>query len=66
MKRTTLLLDEDLLKETLRQSGERTPSAAVNRAMEEYVRAASARRILELRGSGQWEGLLGRMRRDRT
>ncbi len=65
MKRTNLVLDEHLLEETLRASGERTWSAAVNKAMEEYVRRARARRILELRGSGLWEGNLARMRRDR-
>ena len=65
MKRTNLVLDEELLEETLRVSGERTWSAAVSRAMEEYVRRARARRILELRGSGLWEGSLARMRRDR-
>jgi hypothetical protein len=35
------------------------------RALEDFVRRAKARRILELRGSGLWEGDLGAMRRDR-
>jgi Arc/MetJ family transcription regulator len=64
MKRTNLVLDEELLEETLRLSGERTWSGAVNRAMEEFVRRARAGRILELRGSGLWEGDLKQMRRD--
>jgi len=65
MKRTNLVLDENLLEETLRLSGERTYSAAVERALEEFVRRARASRIFELGGAGLWEGDLGEMRRDR-
>ena len=66
MKRTNLVLDGDLLEETLRVSGERTYSRAVERAMEDFVRRAKARRILELAGSGLWEGNLAEMREDRS
>jgi Arc/MetJ family transcription regulator len=65
MKRTNLVLDEGLLEEATRLSGEKTYSAAVMRALEDFVRRAKARRILDLRGSGLWEGDLGAMRRDR-
>jgi Arc/MetJ family transcription regulator len=65
MKRTNLVLDEDLLEEATRVSGEKTYSRAVTRALEEFVRRVRARRILELRGTGAWEGDLGAMRRDR-
>lgn len=65
MKRTNLVLDEQILEETLRISGERTYSAAVGRALTDFVRRAKAGRILELAGSGLWEGDLGKMRRDR-
>lgn len=64
MKRTNLVLDEHLLEEATRLSGERTYSAAVMRALEDFVRRAKARQILELRGSGLWEGELEAMRRD--
>jgi Arc/MetJ family transcription regulator len=64
MKRTNLVLDERLLEEAARVSGEKTYSAAVQRALEHYVRAAHARRILELRGTGAWEGGLSAMRGD--
>jgi Arc/MetJ family transcription regulator len=66
MKRTNLVLDEELLEEATRISGEKTYSAAVMRALEAFVQRAKARRILELRGSGLWEGDLTEMRRDRT
>ena len=66
MKRTNLVLDGLLLEETLRLSGERTYSRAVERAMEDFVRRAKARRILDLAGSGLWEGDLSGMREDRA
>ena len=66
MKRTNLVLREDLLKEATRLSGEKTYSRAVERALEEFVRRAKARRILDLRGCGLWEAELGEMRRDRV
>ena len=65
MKRTNLVLDGDLLEETLRLSGERTYSRAVETAMQDFVRRVKARRILELAGSGLWEGDLAAMREDR-
>lgn len=65
MKRTNLVLDERLLDEALRLSGERTYSKAVGRALAEFVRRVKAGRILELAGSGLWEGDLAEMRGDR-
>ncbi len=65
MKRTNLVLDEKLLEEATRLSGERTYSATVNRALFDYVRRVRAGRILELAGKGLWEGSLSEMRRDR-
>lgn len=58
------MLREDLLEEATRVSGEKTYSRAVERALEDFVRRAKARRILELRGSGAWQGDLSEMRRD--
>jgi hypothetical protein len=65
MKRTNLVLDEQLLEQAIRLSGERTYSGVVRRALEDFVRRIKARRILELAGSGQWEGDLHEMRADR-
>jgi metal-responsive CopG/Arc/MetJ family transcriptional regulator len=64
MKRTNLVLDEQLLEEVTRISGERTYSRAVTRAIEEYLRRHRAGRILELAGTGLWEGELSEMRGD--
>jgi Arc/MetJ family transcription regulator len=65
MKRTNLVLREELLEEALRLSGEKTYSRAVERALEEFVRRVKARQILRLQGSGEWSGDLGEMRNDR-
>jgi Arc/MetJ family transcription regulator len=65
MVRKNLVLDEDLLEEAIRLSGERTYSGVVMRALDDYVRRIRARQILALRGSGLWEGDLGEMRGDR-
>ena len=65
MKRTNLVLNEDLLEESLRLSGERTYSRVVERALEDFVRRIKARRILDLAGSGLWEGDLAVMRENR-
>ena len=64
MKRTNLVLDEHLLEELTRVSGERTYSRAVTKAMEDYLRRHRAGRILELAKSGLWEGDLSEMRSD--
>jgi len=52
------------LAEAVRLSGERTYSGVVGKALADYVRRIKARRILELAGSGLWEGNLSEMRRD--
>jgi len=65
MKRTNLVLDEDLLEEAVRLGGERTYSRTVERALEDFVKRLKARRILELAGSGTWKGDLADMREDR-
>ena len=64
MKRTNLVLPEDLLEEAVRLSGEKTYSGTVVRALEEFVRRVKARRILGLEGSGVWQGNLPEMRGD--
>ncbi len=65
MKRTNLVLDEHILEEAVRLSGERTYSRVVGLALADFVRRMKARRILDLAGSGLWEGDLSAMRRDR-
>jgi Arc/MetJ family transcription regulator len=65
MKRTNVVLDEDLLEEAVRVSGERTYSRTIERALREMVRRAEARGIDQLAGAGLWVGSLSEMRGDR-
>jgi Arc/MetJ family transcription regulator len=65
MKRTNLVLDEHLLEEAVRVSGERTYSRTVERALRDFIQRAKARKILHLAGSGLWEGSLAVVREDR-
>lgn len=59
------MLDEHLLDEATRLSGERTFSRTVERALREFVARAKARRLLDLAGSGLWHGDLAEVRDDR-
>lgn len=58
------MLSGALLEEAQRLSGERTFSRTVERALEDFVRRAKARRILDLAGSGGWRGDLAVVRED--
>ena len=58
------MLDEQLLQEATRLAGGRTYSGIVNLALHNFVRRSRARRILELAGTGLWEGDLAQTRRD--
>jgi Arc/MetJ family transcription regulator len=64
MKRTNVVIDEELLEEAVRVSGERTYSRTIERALEEMVRRAQARGLDRLAGSGLWSGDLSTMRHD--
>jgi Arc/MetJ family transcription regulator len=64
MKRTTLMLDEQLLKEATRAAAGLSLSGTVNLALKDFVRRVRARRILELAGTGGWDGNLPAMRDD--
>jgi Arc/MetJ family transcription regulator len=64
MKRTNVVLDEELLEEAVKVSGERTYARTIERALQEMVRRAKARGIEQLAGSGLWVGSLSEMRGD--
>ena len=52
---TNLDIDARLLERALEVSGERTKTAAVTRALIEYVARHEQQRIVELFGSLEWE-----------
>jgi Arc/MetJ family transcription regulator len=64
MKRTNVVLDEQLLEEAVKVSGEKTYARTIERALQEMVRIARIRDIEALAGSGAWHGDLSEMRRD--
>lgn len=64
MKRTNLVLQEELLKEVTQLLGAKTYSAAVNQALREVIRMAHIRGLSKWIGAGLWEGDLSEMRRD--
>ena len=66
MKRTNLVLDEDLLKEAARVLGAKTYSAAVNQALEEIVNVRKIQNLQQFFGKDLWEGDIAEMREDKT
>jgi Arc/MetJ family transcription regulator len=64
MKRTNLVLDEEILEEARRGTGLKTYSAVVNYALAELIRRERFARIDEYASSGVWEGDLAEMRDD--
>ena len=52
---TNLDIDPKLLQRALAVSGERTKTAVVSRALEEYVARREQKRLLELFGALEWD-----------
>ena len=64
MRRTNLVLDENLLDEATRVLGVKTYSAAVNLALAETLRVKKVMELSSFFGSGLWAGDLSAMRED--
>jgi Arc/MetJ family transcription regulator len=62
--RTNIEIDDQLMADALRLSGQPTKKAVVEEALQLLVRLKNQGRIRELRGKVQWEGDLDAMRRD--
>jgi Arc/MetJ family transcription regulator len=65
MRRTNLVLDDQLLEQATRILGAKTYSAAVNTALEEVIRLKKIQSLPRFFGTGIWEGDLASMREDR-
>jgi hypothetical protein len=65
MKRTNLVLDEDLLKQVTHTLGVKTYSAAVNLSLAEILRIRKVQALPTFFGKGLWEGDLSEMREDK-
>jgi len=66
MKRTNIVLDEELVAEAKKATGIKTTRELVDHALRELLRHRDQRQILKLLGEVEWEGDLSEMRRLRT
>lgn len=66
MRRTTIMVDQELLEQVTRMLGEKSYSAAINFALAETLRQAKLKELWSFVGSGVWEGDLSAMRSDRV
>ena len=55
MKPARLPIDSDLLQRALEVSGERSKTAAVTKALQEFIARRRQKRLLELFGKLEWD-----------
>lgn len=63
--RTNIDIDDDLMREAMRASGERTKRAVVERGLRLLVQTRGQTQMRRLRGSVSWSGNLNESRRAR-
>lgn len=63
--RTNIDIDDDLVREAMRATGERTKRAVVERGLRLLVQTRGQSRIRRLRGQVTWHGNLNESRRGR-
>ena len=63
--RTNIDIDDDLMREAMRASGEKTKRAAVERGLRLLIETRAQRWIRRLRGKVKWTGDLNASRRGR-
>jgi Arc/MetJ family transcription regulator len=63
--RTNIVIDDKLMRETLRVTGLRTKREAVEEGLRTLLRLRKQGEIRRLRGKLAWQGDLDAMRRDR-
>ena len=62
--RTNIVIDDDLMRDTLRVTGLKTKREAVELALKTLVRLSNQQKIKQLRGRVSWKGDLEAMRTD--
>jgi Arc/MetJ family transcription regulator len=65
MKRTNIVIDDELVEDCLRVTGIKTRKALIDHALRELYRHESQIKVLELKGKINWEGDLGEWRQGR-
>jgi Arc/MetJ family transcription regulator len=63
--RTNIVIDDTLMRETLRATGLKTKREAVDQALRTLLNLRKQAEIRRLRGKLDWRGDLDAMRRDR-
>jgi len=63
--RTNIVIDDQLMKDTMKATGLRTMRESVELALRTLLRLQRQQDIRKLRGKLAWEGDLEQMRRDR-
>jgi Arc/MetJ family transcription regulator len=63
--RTNIVIDDKLMRDTLRATGLKTKREAVETALRTLLRMSRQGQIRRLRGKLHWQGDLDAMRRDR-
>lgn len=63
--RTNIVIDDELMRETLRATGLKTKREAVELGLRTLLRLRKQAEIRQLRGKIAWEGDLDAMRTDR-
>ncbi len=64
--RTHIELQDDLINQVISLGGFKTRKAAVNQALEEYVRLLKRKKLLKMQGNIMWQGDLAQLREDRS
>ena len=64
--RTNIDIDDKLMRQAMRSSGERTKRAAVERGLRLLIQTRGQRAIRRLRGTVAWDGDLDDSRRGRA
>ena len=65
MKRTNIVLDDELVKEGMKATGIKTKRALIDHALRELLRHEAQTAILKLKGNVDWKGNLEEWRRGR-
>ena len=63
--RTNIVIDDKLMRDTLRATGLKTKREAVEQGLRSLLRLKRQAEIRKLRGKLNWQGDLDAMRRDR-
>ena len=66
MKRTNVVLDDNLIAACQKETGIRTIRALIDHALRELLRHRRQKKVLELKGTVRWEGDLAAWRKGRA